>query len=127
MEKDFDNWNDIKKKIDNKTRPYFHEREIWFANVGLNIGFEQNGKGDNFLRPILVIKKFNNEIMWGIPMTGSPKTGRYYFLINSLSNVGSVVLSQLRLVDCLRLEYKIGSISAKEFVQIKEILKQFLT
>ena len=36
---------------------------------GKNIGFEQNGKGSNFVRPILVLRKFNSSIFWGLPLT----------------------------------------------------------
>jgi len=63
MEKNYKNWHKKKTKINNeKERPYFHEREIWFCNLGLNIGFEQDGVGEDFLRPIIIIRKFNNEI-----------------------------------------------------------------
>jgi hypothetical protein len=31
---------------------YFREKEIWWACLGANIGFEQNGKNENFERPI---------------------------------------------------------------------------
>ena len=36
--------------------------EIWMCALGKNIGREQNGGGESFSRPMLVIKKFNNEI-----------------------------------------------------------------
>ena len=51
----FDEWNVVKKIIDQAPSvKYFNNREIWFLNLGENIGFEQNGKGDEFLRPVLV-------------------------------------------------------------------------
>ena len=39
MQKDFDGWNDVKKKthIEN-SRPFFREREVWWASLGLNMG-----------------------------------------------------------------------------------------
>ncbi len=49
MEKDFNKWNDKKNSInDISDIPNFHEREIWICFLGLNIGFEQDGAGDNF-------------------------------------------------------------------------------
>ena len=53
--KDFDLWNTQKKITDNsENKKTFHEREIWFIKIGENIGFEQNGKGKDFLRPVIV-------------------------------------------------------------------------
>ena len=53
-------WNKIKKKIDleQKSCKYPKEGEVWMTSLGRNIGFEQNGSGDNFSRPVLIIKKF---------------------------------------------------------------------
>lgn len=63
MSKNFQKWHDKKSQIDDiKERPFFHEREVWFCHLGANIGFEQDGKGEDFLRPILVVRKFNNEV-----------------------------------------------------------------
>jgi hypothetical protein len=60
MKKDFWKWHSKKEEIDEKdTRIFFHEREIWFAHLGANVGFEQDGKGENFGRPVLIFRKFN--------------------------------------------------------------------
>ena len=44
MEENFDKWNQIKKNVqeDEKNR-LFKQRDIFFINMGQNIGFEQNG------------------------------------------------------------------------------------
>lgn len=128
MEKNFENWHSEKSKLhDEKIRPNFHEREIWFASVGLNIGFEQDGRGDNFLRPVIVIKKFNKEVLWGIPMTKTDKKGKYYFQFNFDNKKSSVaILSQIRLIDSKRLQYKIGDLNEADFLEIKRKLTQFL-
>lgn len=63
--KDFDSWNELKKKIDvekNEPDRFPKEGEVWMSSLGKNIGYEQNGSGDNFSRPILIIKKFNNHM-----------------------------------------------------------------
>ena len=62
-----------------KARPFFHEGEVWFCALGVNVGFEQDGRGESFLRPIVVIKKFNQEVFWGLPLTKRQKQGQYYF------------------------------------------------
>lgn len=51
MNLQFLNWHNLKCALsESKNRPFFQEREIWFAFVGKNIGFEQDGKGEKFLR-----------------------------------------------------------------------------
>jgi len=32
------------------------------ASLGKNIGYEQDGNGSGFSRPVLVVKKFNNQM-----------------------------------------------------------------
>jgi mRNA-degrading endonuclease toxin of MazEF toxin-antitoxin module len=124
---DFELWSNKKCKIDqSKKRVFFHEREIWFTSFGQNIGFEQNGKGVEFLRPILVIKKFNNDLLWCLPLTRSEKKGRYYFAFILNGRMSIAILSQIRLVDSKRLQYKIGKIDRDIFAQIKEKLKLLL-
>jgi hypothetical protein len=53
--KNFHEWND-RKIIVNDTQkvPFFHVREIWFCFVGVNIGFEQDGQGEDFQRPVVM-------------------------------------------------------------------------
>ncbi len=44
-EKYFDGWNDKKKYLhEEKQRPFFKEGEMWFASLGVNMGYEQDGK-----------------------------------------------------------------------------------
>ena len=127
MNKDFKEWHNQKSDLhENKVRAFFHEREVWFASVGMNIGFEQDGRGDTFLRPVIVLKKFNNEVLWCIPLTKNQKKGKYYYSFPLGKEVSTAILSQIRLVDCKRLQYKIGDMDQENFEEIKEKLKQLL-
>lgn len=113
---DYYNWN--KQKIDierNKNRLFFHEREVWFTSLGLNIGFEQNGKGNNFLRPVLVLKKFSKDLLWIVPLSTAQKTGNYYHSIKFRNTENVVLLSQIKLIDSKRLQYKIGDVHKDDF------------
>lgn len=125
---EFNNWNEKKKKAHNdKQRPFFHEQEVWFCSLGANIGFEQDGRGDDFLRPVLILKKFNNEIFWALPMTKNAKKGKYYHIISIDGREPSaLILSQIRLIDAKRLAYKIGLVEMQDFVAVKEKIKQLL-
>jgi mRNA interferase MazF len=134
MQKDYKKWHEKKTKIHNeKKRPFFHEREVWFSSFGENIGFEQDGSGENYLRPVLILRKFNNEVVWVLPLTRTEKTGKYYFRISLVTDgekiddhVSVVILTQLRLIDAKRLQYKVGDISEEEFSKIKEALVALL-
>ena len=127
-EKDYKIWHNKKTLINKeKDRPFFHERDIFFCSLGSNIGFEQDGKGDDFLRPVIVIKKFNKEVCLVIPITKTAKKGKYYFSFSYKEGVSSVaILSQVRLVDAKRLEYKSGTLSQEDFRNLKEKLRQLL-
>ncbi len=128
MQKDFKNWHDKKSQIDQIIkRPFFHLREVWFCYMGINVGFEQDGKGDDFLRPVVIIRKFNNEIFWGIPLTSTIKNSKYYFPITLYNQgTGSAILSQIKLIDARRLSYKIGDISETEFSELTKKLKELI-
>ena len=80
MEENFDKWNQIKKNVqeDEKNR-LFKQRDIFFINMGQNIGFEQNGKGENFVRPIVILKKITNQMFIGIPLSSQIKDGDWFF------------------------------------------------
>ena len=126
--KDFKVWHAEKSALQNtKVRPGFYEREVWFAVVGENVGYEQDGRGKRFLRPVVVIKKFNNEVLWALPLTTKGKTGKYYFSFEVADHgTSTAILSQLKLVDAKRLEYKIGNVSKSDFKQLKSKLTQLL-
>lgn len=127
MKKDFQKWHYEKIVVHNdKERPFFHEREVWFCSLGENIGFEQDGSGDDFLRPIIVIKKFNHEIFWCIPLTTKMKSGDHYFSFTLNNKTSTAIMSQLRLVDAKRLHYKIGTILKTDFEDVKRKIRQFL-
>src|SRR5688572_27731050 len=110
--KDYSDWHGIKTVVNNdKERPKFHEREIWFASLGSNIGFEQDGRGENYLRPVVIIRKFNNEVCLIIPLTKNQRKGIHYYSFSFQGNLTSTaILSQIRLIDSKRLNYKSGYI-----------------
>ncbi len=129
MEKDFDSWNTEKKQANAKTLDYnffYHSREVWWCAVGVNVGVEADGKHQNFERPILVVKKFNKDMFWGIPLTTSEKTGEFYQKIIHDGGISWAGLTQLRVFSTKRLLRKIGKISSEEFNLIRKKLKDFL-
>lgn len=132
MTKNYQKWHTKKSEIGTiKKSPFFHEREIWFCYLGANVGFEQDGN-DEFLRPVVIFRKFNNDIFWAIPLTKSKKKlnqkiEHYYYSFSFSPEITSLaILSQIRLIDAKRLNYKIGDITEEEFKEIKKRLIGFL-
>ena len=126
--KDFDSWGNEKKKLEQigfESLP-FHEREIWWCSIGINLGDEQDGKNELFERTILVVKKFNNKVAWVLPMTTKDKKGRYYYQIKYDGKIFNVILSQLRLTSVKRFRRLVRKISPKQFGEIKKRLVDFL-
>ena len=119
MDQEYDNWNNVKKELSKGSRVFFSKGDVWYATLGKNIGDEEDGKNSNFERPIVITRKFNNNIFVCVPLTSNiNKEGKYYFKLNSFN--GSVaILSQIRLLDAKRLIRLMGKINHKELSQIK--------
>jgi mRNA interferase MazF len=126
--KDYSQWQKLKTNVHNeKQRPYFHEREIWFCSLGANIGFEQDGRGEDYLRPVVILKKFNNEVCLIIPLTKSRKKGIHYYSFSHKDDfISTAILSQIRLIDSKRLDYKAGDIAENDFILLKQKLMRLL-
>ena len=119
MEKDFDTWSKIKQKIDKKViYPYCNERDVFWCSVGINIGDEENGKDDLFSRPVLVFKKFNNNLFWGITMSTKNKENMYYIMVSFHDKNQSVMISHLRLYDVKRLIKRMGKMHHIEYQKV---------
>lgn len=127
MEKDFDGWNIQKKNTDQiLNKKTFHERDIWFIKIGENIGFEQNGKGEEFLRPVIVFKKFSKNVFLGLPLTRTLKDSQFYCAFKFKQGNSTAILSQIRLFDSKRLKYKIGTMSVGDYEMVKRKLIELI-
>lgn len=127
--KDFDKWNELKKKlhISEKAKDfYFREREIWWCSLGVNIGFEQDGKNDLFERPVLIVKVFNREVLWMVPLTSRHKSNKYYYEFDYKGKSQSAILSQVRIISSKRLLRKIWTFPKNDFKKVKELIAEFL-
>jgi mRNA interferase MazF len=95
--------------------------------LGANVGTEQDGKGGNFTRPVVVLAKFNEHSCLVLPLTGRERRGRYYCYLGEVQGrPSSAILSQLRLIDSKRLIQKAGSISPDQRAALKEAVTDIL-
>ena len=102
------------------------EKQIWWASIGQNVGIEQNGKNDNFERPILIFKKFNNEQFWILPISSKVKISKYYYGFKRRDKDYSISLSQLRVMSRKRLLRYLDDIGEVDFAKIKESVRQII-
>lgn len=126
--KDFDSWNTEKKNLENigHDKLSFHEREIWWCSMGLNLGDEQDGKNELFERPVLILRKFNKKLAWVLPMSTKEKEGEYYHALEHDDKIFTIILSQLRLLSVKRFRRFVRKISPNQFDIIKKKIIKIL-
>lgn len=122
MDSEYDKWNNLKKEIENKNHkpPYYKELDVWWLSVGRNIGYEEYGKGRNFVRPVLILKKFNMFLFIGIPLSTKLKDNPYYLEINLKERKVSALISQIRVFSTKRMSNKLGELDKKEYQKVLE-------
>ena len=126
---EYDKWNKIKKDTEiNNSNFIFKVREIYWLKVGQNIGYEVYGKGEEFLRPVLVLRKFSKESFLGIPLTSSHKDDMFHFKFTPINKpkVNYAMLSQIKLFSAKRIHDKMGKISIEDFESLKIKLKDLI-
>lgn len=124
MQKYFNEWNLEKQLLEKvlEESKSFHEKEIWWSSIGINLGDEQDGKNSLFERPVLVVKKFNKKLAWVLPLSTKEKNGAYYHFLEYDGRKFTVLLSQLRLLSSKRFRRFIRKISPHQLSVIKEKL-----
>lgn len=129
MNKDFDQWNEEKKHIHRQSDylPLYHEREIRWCRLGVNIGFEQDGTGAGHSRPVLIMKGFSRQVCLVIPLTTSTKKNQYTLHIGDVDGKkAAVIISQIRLIDTKRLDQHIATLNQDIFETVQKAVKDLL-
>lgn len=130
MKKDFDQWNKRKKRLDAQgdvDALFPKEGWVWMCSIGVNVGYEQDGTGQVFERPVLVVKKFNNKMFWIVPLSSKQKQFDFYYnFADPNGRKGSAILAQLRLVSAKRFIRDMYQMSDADFSAIAARLVDFL-
>ena len=85
MRRSYDLWNKVKKSLqhvvsgDTSGRSWFRAGEVHWCAIGVNIGQEIDGKGRDFARPVLVLKRVSPENFLGLPLTKNIKNLSGYY------------------------------------------------
>ena len=127
MQKDFDGWNKRKKEINQEQPNFYHEREIRWCSLGINIGFEQDGTSKTYRRPVLILRGFSRNVCLIVPMTTSTKKNPYHLEVATIEGQKSfAILSQIRLIDTKRLHDRLIILDKKRFEEIKKVIKHLI-
>lgn len=127
MKKDFDHWNDKKKKLEIVQKNFlFKQGEVWWCSVGVNVAEESCGKGDFFGRPVLVFKKLSSRSYIGIPLSTKIKTGSWFADVTVQGKTVSALLYQMRMFSTNRFQRRLTTLDTVDFVKVKEKLEALL-
>ncbi len=126
MTKDFDKWNKLKKAIEEREPPDFRTGDIWWCSIGANLGYEEDGKNQQFERPVLVVRKFNKQLFWGVPLTSKVREGQYYYTVELFGEKRTLIISQLRILSSRRLLRKMHKISDSRLKEIQKNIDSVL-
>lgn len=124
----FSLWNGKKQEIHfSKNTPEFSDGEIWWASLGQNISTEIFGKGNDFLRPVVILRKVFSDACVVIPLTSKGKKGSYYFHFLDHENISQyAILHQVRYLDSKRMKYKMGNMKQKDFQNLQNTFCLFI-
>ena len=126
--KDFDSWNEKKKVLNSRQKIItFNERDVFWCKLGINVGDEEDGKGENATRPVLIVKKYSKKLLVALPLSTQIKDKPYYHSFDFKGKQQSVILSQIRLLDSKRLYAYMGTVMPADFKIIKEKMLKLLT
>jgi mRNA interferase MazF len=128
MKKDFDKWNKQKKEIHNTGENKFYKpKEVWWCNLGVNVGFEQDGSGELNERPVVILRGFSSQVCLIVPLTTSKKRNKYHFDLGIVGDSQAfAIISQIRLIDTKRLSNRITILNKGVFNSMKKTVKELL-
>lgn len=121
----FDIWNERKKQIhvEGVCPPYFSSGQIWWAQLGKNIATEIMGKGNDFLRPILIFRIVYGNACIAIPLSSVQHEGDYYFSFQDSKGFAQcALLTQIRYIDGKRLKYRQSQIKKEDLGHLQRAL-----
>lgn len=127
MQKDFDRWNGAKKKTNAESTRRYTVREIWWCRLGVNIGSEQDGSADLFLRPVVIMRGFGPDACLVVPLTTSAREHPLRVPVGDVQGEKARAnISQVRVIDTRRLVEKVGFLDERLFQELKKRVKALL-
>jgi mRNA interferase MazF len=92
-----------------------------WVHLGVNVGYEIDGKQREFSRPVVVLRKYNQYSFLALPLTTNEKPSKWRVGIGAVTGREAfAVLSQLRNIDSRRLIEKKGHVGAELLAHLKK-------
>ena len=126
---EFDKWGIVKKRTHKAHNSVgFKERDIFWLRLGKNIGSEEFGKGNEYQRPVVIVRKLTKDLFFGVPLSTVLKDGSYFYTFSYKDKKGKLrtncaMLLQLKAFDKKRLMGRIGMMPKDDFSILLRRLK----
>lgn len=108
---------------------FYREGQIWWTALGKNIGFEMDGKKEEFHRPVLILKKYNEHMCFVLPLTTQVKDQKVWYQVgvSGSDKKRAVNITQGRAISTRRLLRKDSVVEQEELQNVKDaFVKQFI-
>ena len=100
---------------------------IYWVKIGKNIGCEVFGKGDLFARPVLVVKRLQNSLFFGIPLSSKIKNNPHsHIFVDSRDKRQNALLNQMRMFDTRRIVSRCSKINEVELQNIVDKISAYI-
>lgn len=124
--KDFDSWNKVKQHVHGEERSVVIRRgEIRWASIGVNVGMEIDGKGESFLRTVLIIDCIGKGLALVVPITSGEKQFPGYIPLVWKGKTDSLCVHHMRVISTKRILRREAKIPSNTLAGIKEQIKKF--
>lgn len=126
--KDFDKWNEVKKKVHNEERKInIRAGEIRWVSFGVNVGSEIDGKGLSFTRPALILHVIGSHLALILPMSTKVKDVAGYVPFVWKGVTIALCIHQIRIVSAKRVLSRKGRISQNKLKAVKKEVSKFFS
>lgn len=126
--KDFDQWNVVKKRLNQENRKvYIRAGEIRWVSFGINIGSEIDGKGVSFTRPALIVHVIGSHLALAIPMSTRMKDITGYIPFEWKGVTSALCIHQIKIVSQKRILSRRGKVSEQRLKKIKSAVTKFFS
>lgn len=127
--KNFTEWMTLKSKLHAKEHapPYVAEGEIWWANIGQNVGAEIDGKSNLFSRPVIILKKLSRAFYLVVPTTSQERKGSWYASFQQRGISMTACLHQVRTIAYRRLSSLLGTLDDNDLLMVRRRFQSLYT
>ena len=126
---DYHLWNTAKIKTAQSKPKNIQNGHIYWTKIGKNIGCEVFGKNLDFVRPVLVVKRFSikSSLFLGIPLTSKIKNNSHsYIFTDSKNRQQNALLNQMRVFNTRRIVSRCGKINYDDLKKIAVRLSDYI-